>query len=79
MSMCLAFERNQWIWCGQTKVNAMKILHVGNPEAFKNFAICNYFLKQGYEIHYFSPKPLRKKYDGIIYNHEKKNDNSSKL
>ena len=44
-------------------------MHVGNPEAFKNFAICNYFVKHGYKIHYFSPFPPKNKHKGIIYHY----------
>ena len=47
----------------------MKILHVGNPEAFKNFSICNYFVKHGYKIHYFSPFPPKNKHKSIIYHY----------
>lgn len=53
----------------------MKILHVGNPEAFKNFAICSYFKSKGYEIHYFSPMPVQKRQEGIVYHFNPENDN----
>jgi len=48
----------------------MKILNVGNPDAFKNFAVCNYFVNKGEEIHYFSPIPPRVKHKGIIYHYD---------
>lgn len=56
----------------------MKILHIGNPEAFKNFAICNFFLEKGHEIHYFSPKSIKTRHSGIIY-HNNPNIGRSKI
>ena len=50
----------------------MRILHVGNAEAFKNLEICRYFLERGYEIHYFSPFAPKKRLEGMRYHYPEK-------
>ena len=47
----------------------MRILHVGNPEAFKNLAICEHSLRRGDAVHYFSPVPPREEVPGIVYHY----------
>lgn len=36
----------------------LTVLHIGNPNAFKNIAICDYFVQRGHDVHFWGTRPL---------------------
>ncbi len=45
----------------------LKIVHIGNPSAFKNISICKYFAQKGHSIHFIPTSPIENQEEGITY------------
>lgn len=45
----------------------LKILHLGNPDSFKNNYICKYLIERGHEVHFITDSEPNKPLKGIKY------------